>query len=228
MDSVTKLLIVEDDRELCLQVQAWLLRERYTVDVAFDGLDAEQLIENNVYDLLILDWDLPGTSGLSLCKQMRARGSQALILMLTGRGALADKTEGLDSGADDYLVKPFQLEELSSRLRALLRRQVAIRLPILSFGDLTLDSHQLKAWKNGEEVSLRPKEFALLELFMKNPKMVMSSETILKSLWPADSGAGDEALRALLKNLRRKITVDGKECPIKNVFAAGYKLSLDD
>ena len=226
--TLAKILVVEDDRELCLAIQEWLARERYTVDLAHDGRDAEQLIANNVYDLFILDWDLPGVSGLTLCKKLRSLGSNSLILILTGRGGLSDKTEGLDSGADDYLVKPFQLEELSSRLRALLRRQVAIRLPVISFDDLTLDSHQLKAWKNGEEISLRPKEFALLELFMKNPNLVMTSETILKTIWSADSGAGDEALRALLKNLRRKISADGKECPIRNVFAVGYKLSLEE
>jgi DNA-binding response OmpR family regulator len=224
---LAKILVVEDDQELCCRIQEWLARERYTVDVIHDGLDAQQLIANNLYDLFILDWDVPGTTGLSICKQLRAAGSQSLILMLTGRGGLSDKTQGLDSGADDYLVKPFQLEELSSRVRALLRRQIAIRTPVIVFADLKLDGLQLKVWKNEEELALRPKEFALLELLMKNPGRVLTSEEILKTLWSAESGAGDETLRALVKNLRRKITRDGEDCPIRNVFAVGYKLSVD-
>jgi len=225
---VAKILVVEDDHDLCSRIQQWLGREPNIVDLAYDAIDANQLIGNNIYDLLILDWDLPGTSGLSLCKKLRAAGSQSLILMLTGRSGLQDKTTGLDSGADDYLVKPFELEELSSRIRALLRRQTPIRLPKLAFADLTLDRDQLKAWKSGEEISLRPKEYALLEFFMQNPERVLSSETILKTLWPADSGAGDEALRALIKNLRRKISRDQEDCPLRNVFAVGYKFSMKE
>ena len=119
-------------------------------------------------------------------------------------------------------------EELSSRIRALLRRQAPIQSGKIEFADLSMDKDQLKVWKNGEEISLRPKEFALLELFLKNPDRVLSSETILKALWPGDSGAGDEDLRALVKNLRRKITRAGEDCPVRNVFAVGYKLSLKD
>jgi DNA-binding response OmpR family regulator len=226
--NMAKILVVEDDREISSRIHQWLLRERYTVDVVHDGLDAYQLIANNIYDLLILDWELPGSSGLELCRKLRKDGSQSLILMLTGRSGLSDKTQGLDSGADDYLVKPFQLEELSSRIRALLRRQAPIQSAKIEFADLSMDRDQLKVWKNGEEISLRPKEFALLELFLKNPDRVMSSEMILKALWPGDSGAGDEDLRALVKNLRKKITRAGEDCPVRNVFAVGYKLSLKD
>jgi len=223
---MTKILLVEDDRQLAERVREWLVHEHYTVDVANDGADGLQLFQTNDYDLSILDWQLPSMSGLEICKKIRAISPESLVMFLTGRGEIADKELGFDLGADDYLVKPFHLKELSARIRALLRRIDTAQLPVLRAHDLELESESFKATKAGKPLNLLPKEFVLLEYFLKHPNQVFNSKALLKALWPADSEAGEDTVRTHIKNLRRKITGPNQECPIVNVFGVGYKLEV--
>ena len=147
-------------------------------------------------------------------------------MFLTGKSDIHDKELGFDIGADDYLVKPFHLKELSARVRALLRRIDTTQAPILKALDLELESESFKAFKGGKSLSLLPKEFVLLEFFMKHPNQVFNSKALLKALWPADSDAGEDTVRTHIKNLRRKITGPDEECSIVNVFGVGYKLEV--
>jgi DNA-binding response OmpR family regulator len=223
---MTKILLVEDDKQLAERVREWLALEHYTVDVANDGADGLQLFQTNDYDLSILDWQLPSMTGLDICKNIRIKRPEALVMFLTGRSEIEDKELGFDIGADDYLVKPFHLKELSARVRALLRRIDTIQAPILRAHDLELKSESFTASKGGKPLNLLPKEFVLLEFFMKHPNQVFNSKALLKALWPADSDAGEDTVRTHIKNLRRKITGPGEECSIVNVFGVGYKLEV--
>ncbi|MBS1993848.1 MAG: response regulator transcription factor [Cyanobacteria bacterium SZAS LIN-3] len=223
---MTKILLVEDDKQLATQTQEWLKHEHYTVDVAHDGADGLQLFEHNDYDLTILDWQLPSMSGIDLCKRIRATRPDALVMFLTGKVEIDDKELGFDTGADDYLTKPFHLKELSARVRALLRRIDTTQAPVLKAHDLELESESFKATKAGKPLNLLPKEFVLLEFFMKHPNQVYNARALLKALWPADSEAGEDTVRTHIKNLRRKITAESEECCIVNVFGVGYKLEV--
>jgi DNA-binding response OmpR family regulator len=223
---MTKILLVEDDRQLAERVKEWLTHEHYTVDVANDGADGLQLFETNDYDLSILDWQLPSMTGLEICKRIRAKSPESLVMFLTGKSEIEDKELGFDIGADDYLVKPFHLKELSARVRALLRRIDTTQVPILRAHDLELESESFKVRKAGKPLNLLPKEFVLLEYFMKHPNQVFNSKALLKALWPADSEAGEDTVRTHIKNLRRKITGPDQECCIVNVFGVGYKLEV--
>jgi DNA-binding response OmpR family regulator len=223
---MTKILLVEDDTQLAERVQEWLTLEHYIVDVANDGADGLQLFQTNDYDLSILDWQLPSMTGVEICKSIRLSRPEALVMFLTGKSDIHDKELGFDIGADDYLVKPFHLKELSARVRALLRRIDTTQAPILRALDLELESESFRASKGGERLSLLPKEFVLLEFFMKHPNQVFNSKALLKALWPADSDAGEDTVRTHIKNLRRKITGPDEECSIVNVFGVGYKLEV--
>jgi DNA-binding response OmpR family regulator len=223
---MTKILLVEDDKQLAERVKEWLTLEHYTVDVANDGADGLQLFKTNEYDLSILDWQLPTMSGLEICQAIRVSHPQALVMFLTGKSEIDDKEKGFDTGADDYLVKPFHLKELSARVRALLRRIDTTQVPILKAHDIELESESFRASKGGKPLNLLPKEFVLLEFFMRHPNQVYNSKALLKSLWPADSDAGEDTVRTHIKNLRRKITGPDEECSIVNVFGVGYKLEV--
>jgi DNA-binding response OmpR family regulator len=223
---MTKILLVEDDIQLAERVKEWLTLEHYTVDVANDGADGLQLFKTNDYDLSILDWQLPSMTGVEICKSIRLSRPEALVMFLTGKSEIEDKEHGFDIGADDYLVKPFHLKELSARVRALLRRIDTTQAPILRAHDLELESESFRALKGGKPLNLLPKEFVLLEFFMKHPNQVFNSKALLKALWPADSDAGEDTVRTHIKNLRRKISGPDEECSIVNVFGVGYKLEV--
>jgi two-component system, OmpR family, response regulator QseB len=219
-----KILLVEDDRQLASQIKEWLSLEHYTVDTAHDGADGLQLFEHNLYDLTILDWQLPSMSGIEICKRIRASRPDAVVMFLTGRVEIEDKEAGFNMGADDYLTKPFNLKELSARVRALLRRLGTKQTPVLKVQDLELHTESFQVTKAGIPITLMPKEFALLEFFMRHPGQVFHAKALLKSLWPADSDAGEETVRTHIKNLRRKISGAGEQCCLVNVFGVGYKL----
>ncbi|MBU6455461.1 MAG: response regulator transcription factor [Cyanobacteria bacterium REEB67] len=221
---MTKILLVEDDRQLASQIKEWLTLEHYTVDIAFDGADGLQLFEHNLYDLSILDWQLPSMSGIEICRHIRASRPEAVVMFLTGRVEIEDKEAGFNIGADDYLTKPFNLKELSARVRALLRRIGTKQAPVLKVQDLELHTESFQVTKAGVPITLLPKEFALLEFFMRHPGQVFNARVLLKSLWPADSDAGEETVRTHIKNLRRKISGAGEQCCLVNIFGVGYKL----
>lgn len=223
---MAKILFVEDDTDLADMVLEWLKFEHHAVEwVAEGGAGAERL-KFGKYDVIVLDWALPGVSGLDICKQYRSEGGTTPIIMLTGMTTVSNKETGLDSGADDYLTKPFSVKELAARIRALLRRQTSAPSNMLKIKNLTLDPGKHNVKRNGTEIHLLPKEFALLEFFMRHPDEVFSSDALLQRVWHFDSEATSEAVRTCLKRLRRKIDDSDDESAslIQTVPRIGYKM----
>lgn len=221
---MAKILLVEDEQDLAGPVSNWLERERHTVEVVGDGTEAAGRLRVYEFDLIILDWMLPGKPGVEVCREYRSRGGVAPILMLTAKSTIDDKETGLDAGADDYLTKPFHLKELSARVRALLRRPKAERPTVLEIGDIVLDPVSATVQKESKEIHLLPKEFALLEFLMRHPNQVFSADAILDRVWDSDSSALSDTVRTTIKTLRRKIDTKGKPSLISNVRGLGYKI----
>ena len=225
---MAKVLLVEDDKNLLDTVVEWLRFEHYTVESVSNGDEGLALLESYKYDLIVLDWQLPGLSGIEICRRFRDKGGQTPILFLTGRGTMPDKEAGYDAGADDYLTKPFHMKELSLRLRSLLRRSGGvISQDSLSAAHITLNPKTYEVKCEGRDVHLAPMEFAVLEFFMRNPKQVFSTEAILQRVWSSSSERSSETLRTCLKKLRDKIAVEGRESVIKNIHGVGYKFDAD-
>ncbi len=219
---MAKLLLVEDDQDLAFAVIDRLKREHYTVEVADDGDQALHLLRCGQYDAVILDWNLPNMSGLAILKDLRDRGVRTPVLLLTGRSDVQDKAQGLDSGADDYLTKPFDPIELSARIRAMLRRGTNQPTNVITAGPFSLDPQQFTVFKNGKEIHLQPKEFALLELFMRHPNQVFSQEALLSRVWASESETSPESVRVYIGNLRKKIADDDEKTYIETVYKRGY------
>ncbi|MBX9689621.1 MAG: response regulator transcription factor [Candidatus Obscuribacterales bacterium] len=207
---MAKLLLVEDDPNLLEALQLTLELEKHVIDTASDGEEAEFKIKSFEYDLLIMDWQLPDKEGVDIVKAYRQRGGKTPILMLTGKSRAAEKGQGLDSGADDYLTKPFDDIELKARVRALLRRPAVICDNILSCRGISLNPSLHVVTKDDQVVQLMPKEYQLLEFLMRHPNQVFSQETLLNKVWPTDSEATVEALRTTLKRLRKKMDPEGQ------------------
>ncbi len=222
---MAKIVVVEDDKDLVNLIKGILSVERHTIDSVHDGHEALAIIQMHPYDLVILDWMLPGRTGTEICKDYRARGGAAPILMLTAKSTIDERAEGLDSGADDYLTKPFHPKELSARVRALLRRPQSVMAKTLKAADIELDPGQVKVFKSGKEIHLLPKEFALLELFLRYPTQVFSAESLLDRVWNTDSSASLDTVRTYIKTLRKKIDTNPKESLIRTVHGVGYSLS---
>lgn len=222
---MAKIVVVEDDKDLVNLIKGILSVERHTIDSVHDGHEALAIIQMHPYDLVILDWMLPGRTGTEICKDYRARGGSAPILMLTAKSTIDDRAEGLDSGADDYLTKPFHPKEFSARVRALLRRPQSVMSKTLKAADIELDPGQVKVFKANQEIHLLPKEFALLELFLRYPTQVFSAEALLDRVWNTDSSASLDTVRTYIKTLRKKIDVNPKDSLIRTVHGVGYSLS---
>jgi DNA-binding response OmpR family regulator len=221
---MSKILLVEDDTELTAMIAEWLSFERYTVEVVHNGREGLDRLRNCQYDVVILDWSLPDLTGLEICRSYRSQQGTTPIIMLTGRGAVSDKEAGLDSGADDYLTKPFNMKELSARIRAMLRRSTAQPSNVLTAGDLIVDPGKYKVLRNGVEIQLLPREFALLEFFMRHPDEVFSAEALLQRVWHSESEATSDALRTCIKRLRQKLDKDEEESVIQTIPRVGYRL----
>jgi DNA-binding response OmpR family regulator len=224
---VTKLLLVEDDREIAGMVNAWLASQRYDVDTAYDGDTGLEYLLINEYDVVILDWELPGKTGVEIIKAFRDKKGLTPIIMLTAKGAVAEKEIGLDAGADDYLAKPFSLAELSARIRALLRRAPVLQTNILTVADLTLDPKKYRVTKNGNELRLNPRDFALLEFFMRHPDEIFSTDSILQRVWQSESDVSNDTLRTSIKRLRQQIDGDREDSMIENIPKIGYRLKTE-
>jgi DNA-binding response OmpR family regulator len=223
-----RVLVVEDEADLADAVARGLRREGYAVDVAYDGDQAMDKASVNDYDLVCLDLNLPGIDGLDVVRQLRAGaspgGAAPRVLMVTARDRLADRVTGLDEGADDYLVKPFDFAELTARVRALLRREAGRSGAILSVGDLELDTSRHEARRNARRLALTPKEFALLRYFMAHPGEVLSQEDLLEHVWDENADPFTNTVRVTVMTLRRKLAEAGDDQPIETVVGRGYRL----
>jgi two-component system response regulator MprA len=222
MESVT-ILVVDDERAVRDALRHALELEGYKVELAVDGGDALARIEKWAPDAIVLDVLMPGVTGLEVARRLRSRGNAVPILMLTARAAVDDRVEGLDAGADDYLVKPFALDELLARLRALLRR-TSDSASVLHFADLELDPATRDVRRGGDRIELTRTEFTLLELFMHNPRQVLTRGTIFERVWGYDFGVGSNALDVYIGYLRRKTEAGGKPRLIQTIRGVGYAL----
>jgi two-component system OmpR family response regulator len=220
---MAKVLIAEDDLSMRRSLEDVLKLDNYTVDMVTDGLEALDRLKLYGYDLAIIDWNLPGLTGIEICRRYRAQGGIIPILMLTGKKEVIDTEAGLDSGADDYLCKPFEPRVLRARLRALLRRPQQFAKE-LSFAKLTLNPGNLTMAIDSNVTDLLPKEFALLEYLVRHPEQVLATDTLLSHVWPSESDSGIEALRTCIKRLRRKIEVPESGCAIRTIYGIGYQL----
>ncbi|MBY0551996.1 MAG: response regulator transcription factor [Candidatus Obscuribacterales bacterium] len=225
---MSKLLLVEDDPQSAKLVKDWLQHQGYQMEIASDGDEALHYLKSYVYDLVLLDWELPGMSGLEVLKEFRSAGKSTPVLFLTGMTSTAFKESGLDMGADDYLTKPVDLRELSARVRALLRRSQAQTSNELRRGDLTLDRVAGTISKNGTPLNLTPTEFALLEFFITHPNQVVSSDYLLDHVWKSDSAMTGAAVRTTVGRLRKKIDDESSPGKIENVHGFGYRFVHKD
>jgi len=213
-----RLLLVEDDSMIGDSVRQGLRQDGFTVDWVQDGRAAELALGNEVYDLLVLDLGLPKKDGLDVLKTLRLRGNRIPVLILTARDTVADRVKGLDSGADDYLVKPFDLDELAARIRALLRRQSGRAAPAIEFGELRLNPATHEVTFQGKPLSLSAREFSLLEVFLDRPGVVLSREQLEEKLYGWGEEVESNTVEVYIHALRRKLGQDF----IKNVRGVGY------
>ena len=219
-----KLLIVEDDRMLSELLRRALIEDGYAVDVAFDGEQAETLAFVNDYDAIVLDLLLPGKSGLHLLQQMRRENRLTPTLILTGRATKEDVVRGLDVGADDYLTKPFDLDELKARVRALVRRGGPRRSDQLTFGGVTLDRRRRIVTIQGEAQRMTPKEFALLEYFMTKPEEVVARTELLQKVWDLNFDPGSNVVDVHVARLRSKLRLANAGVGLETVRGVGFVL----
>jgi DNA-binding response OmpR family regulator len=222
-----RILLVEDETEAATMLARGLRERSYAVDVAADGNEALQAAADNNYDLVILDVSLPGRSGLAVCRQLRADDAVMPILMLTARGTLGDRVSGLDAGADDYLVKPFELEELLARMRALLRRGPALQPAVLTVGDLAIDTRAQSVTRGGRTVDLTAKEFALLEFLARRSGQVVGRTDIAEHVWDASFDAFSNRIEVYIQRLRRKLDDGPGPRLIHTRRGVGYALSAE-
>lgn len=220
-----RILIVEDDELTAQALASVLTHQNHVVEIAVNGATAWDLIKTFNYDLMLLDVAVPELDGVSLCRRIRARGLQTPILLLTAHDSCHEKAIGLDAGADDYVVKPFDEEELEARVRALLRRGTINSQPVLEWGRLQLDPSSCEVTYNAQPLLLTPKEYALLELFLRNSRHVFSCGVILEHLWAYEETPGEEAVRTHIKGLRQKLKAAGAPGDlIETVYGIGYRL----
>ncbi len=219
-----RILLIEDNHRLNQSLKLSLIEEGYAVDAAYDGEEGQELAEAAPYDAIVLDILLPRKDGLEVCRALRQRRVNTPILMLTARDTVEDRVRGLDSGADDYLVKPFALNELLARLRALLRREAAQKSALLRVGDLTLDpaSHQVR--RGGQMLDLTAKLYALLEYFMRHPNQILTREMVEQHVWSYDFDCTSNVVDVYVRRLRRQIDDPFEVKLLETIRGAGYRL----
>lgn len=223
---MAKIIIVEDDPFIAKSVKSWLENEKHTVDVVADGSEGLFLLQNYSYDLAIIDWQLPGMQGAEICLALRSSGNTLPVLMLTSRSALSDRVQGLDSGAYDYMVKPASLEELSARVRALLRRPVEESQERITLGNLAIDIAAREARINGERAALTPNEFAVLLFLCKNLDESFGTDILLSRLWADKPNVSSSLVRVHITHLRQKLADLNSEVQIVSHKRTGYKATI--
>lgn len=217
-----RLLVVEDEKALCESIAKGLRLDGYEVDTAFDGEEAMEIISTDSYDLIILDLNLPGMDGLDILKNMRASDNETNVLILSARGGLNDKIEGLDSGANDYLCKPFHFEELEARVRSLTRRRTVQNNIVLECGEISLNTKTRTAFAKGEEVLLTRKELAILEYLILHQGRPVSQEELIEHVWDSSVDSFSNSIRVHISALRKKIRTALGYDPITNRVGQGY------
>jgi DNA-binding response OmpR family regulator len=219
---MAKVLFVDDDQELCKAVESYLSTQGHVVDVCGSGEDALQLLAGLGYDLIVLDWGLPGISGEEVCRTFRGKGQQTPIVFLTGKEDIAFLEKAFESGADDYILKPFNIRELAARVKSLARRRTGTIVPELRIGDLLLEPEKNLITVGSTEVRLRAKEAALLEFLIRHTNKVYSAQQLLDSVWPAENEGSTNSVRTWMNLLRHKLAQVGKENLVRTVLGSGY------
>jgi DNA-binding response OmpR family regulator len=219
-----RILVVEDNRRLNTSLKTSLEEDGYAVDVVFDGDEGEAYALAAPYDLILLDVMLPKKNGFDLCRDLRQQGINAPVLMLTARDAVDDRVDGLDSGADDYLVKPFSMNELRARLRALLRRNKPEKTALIQVGDLSMDPANHLVKRGSDPIKLTPREFAILEYLMRSPNRILTREMIEAHVWNFDFISGSNVVDVYIRRLRRKIDAPYQMKFLETVRGVGYRL----
>ena len=222
-----RILLVEDDKKASRVLKKGLEEEGFVVDPALSGDEGEYLAAINEYDLIVLDWLLPGKEGIQVCRDLRTRGLSTPILMLTAKDALGDRVAGLNTGADDYLTKPFAFSELLARIRALLRRAASVRPPLLRVADLSLDPMSHRVMRGGVAVNLTAKEFAILEFLMRHAGDVVSRTRLGEHVWEAEHDTLTNLVDVHVSHLRKKIDQHAAAPLIHTVRGRGYRLGVE-
>ena len=222
-----RLLVVEDEKALCESIAKGLRLDGYEVDTAFDGEEAMEIISTDSYDLIILDLNLPGMDGLDILKNMRENDNETNVLILSARGGLNDKIEGLDSGANDYLCKPFHFEELEARVRSLTRRRTVQNNIVLECGEISLNTKTRTAFAKGEEIALTRKELAILEYLILHQGRPVSQEELIEHVWDSSVDSFSNSIRVHISALRKKIRTALGYDPITNRVGQGYVIGGD-
>ncbi len=224
-----RVLVVEDEHRIANTIKKGLEQERFAVDVAYDGTEGFDLASTEDYDVILLDLLLPGMDGLTICRELRQKQIHTPILILTAKGQVQDKIEGLDAGADDYLTKPFSFEELLARIRALSRRSKNTVETVLATGDLKLDPKAFTVERSGKPIQLSNREFSLLETLMRNANKILTKEQIINNVWDYDADVLPNTVEVTIRNLRRKIDIPfkNKKPLIVTIRGFGYKIGDD-
>jgi len=224
-----RVLVVEDEPRMAALIRQGLEEDNYAVDTVDNGPEVFDWVASAAYDIIVLDIMLPGMDGLSVCRKLRGKGYVMPILMLTARDAVPDRVAGLDAGADDYLVKPFAIEELTARLRALSRREGPSKTTALQVGDLVLDTAAKRAYRGNSPIErLTSKEYSLLETLMRHPNQVLTREQIIDHVWNMEFESGSKLIEVYISSLRKKIDKPHPQQLIQTVRGLGYRISADE
>jgi two-component system response regulator MprA len=222
--STPRILVVDDDKRIAASVRRSLTYDGYEVDVVHDGASAIDAVRSQPPDVIVLDLMLPGIDGLEVCRRLRAAGDDIAVLMLTAKSTVPDRVTGLDAGADDYLVKPFAHEELLARVRTLLRRKRSDDRAVVRFADLEMDLDAMEVRRGGRDIQLTALEFALLEYFLRNARIVLSRSRIREAVWDLDADTTSNVVDVYVRYLRQKIESDDAPPLLHTIRGAGYVL----
>lgn len=225
---MAKILLIDDDTELCVVVRNWLERDNHLIEIANCGKDGLDLLRTYPYDIIVLDWGLPDVAGIDVLDQYRKSGGNTPIIFVTGRAAMSDKESGLDTGADDYLTKPFDVKELAARIRAILRRPSSQIEPVFTINKITVDRSRHRVTKSGAVIKLFRREYALLDFLLRNPEVVFTADELLDRVWDSEAGVSKETVRTAVARLRKQLDTDGEPSIIENIRGYGYKLGKFD
>ena len=224
MTNPLRILLVEDEVKLARFLELELSSEGYQITVAHEGIEGLTIARENTFDLLILDWMIPGLSGIEICRRLRSTGNKVPIILLTAKDEVADRVAGLDAGADDYVVKPFSIEELLARVRSNLRRTQEVDEDTLTFEDLTLNRRTREVFRGGHSIDLTAKEFDLLDYLLTHPRQVFTREQILERVWGYDFMGDSNIIEVYIRYLRLKLEERGEKRLIHTIRGVGYAL----